>query len=190
MFDLIFDPPWWLPVGIVVVGGYLFWAGNRKQDNTLRNVGLGALAVALLVMVVAYFVDTARESAIEKTQQIVKAVDKRDWTAFSALLDNKTSMLIYRGKQQLTDGARRTTDRIGLKSVRLLSTEAVQNDSRITVDIGCLSEQEAMPYPQPTNWRFTWQNSGDGWYLGSIEYISNANLPVDRLRGQLVAPAQ
>jgi len=46
MTDLIFDPPWYLPLGIAALGIYLFVHGNRRQLAQVRAAGLGVLALA------------------------------------------------------------------------------------------------------------------------------------------------
>ena len=190
MLDMLFDPPWWLPLGIIAVGAYLFWTANRKQDTTLRNVGLGVVLLAFVLMAIGYFIDTATETAIRKTRQLVTSVEDRDWTTFASLLDNKTSMLVYSGKQELTKGAEQTVDRIGLRSVRVTGLEARPTQSLITVDIKCLSEQEVAPYPYPSNWRFEWQTDGSGWYLARILPLPQENFSPDGVSRNLVLPTR
>jgi hypothetical protein len=144
----------------------------------------------VLVMAVAWFVDTPSERALGQTRKLVESVDKRDWATFASLLDGKSSFWLYRGKKQLADGAQRSAERIGLKSVRIMSMQADHNGSRVTVNMRVLSEQEVAPYPTPTDWRLEWQNSGNGWYLGRIEYLSNPNLTPDRVERQLSPPTE
>lgn len=189
MFDTFFDPPWWMPIGIVAVGAYLFWSANRKQDTTLRNVGIAVVLLAVGVMVAAWFIDTPTETAVRKTRLLVTSVEKRDWPTFASLLDNRTSLMtVYRGKAQLASGAETSVDRIGLKSVRLLDLEARRAESLITVDISVLSEQEVAPYPSPTNWRFEWQTDGTGWYLARIEFLPQGNLAPEQVTRNLTPP--
>lgn len=188
MFDTLFDPPWWLPAGLLAVAAYLFWSGNRRQDSTLRSAGLVGLLLGLLVIGTAYFVDTPTESAVKKTKAFVRAVDGRDWPTFDALLDAKTNVLIYRGKAQISAGIQKSVDLIGLKKVNLLGTEARRAQSLITVDINCLSEQDIQPYPTPTNWRFSWQFDGNAWYLARVEYLPRENLPNDAITNRLARP--
>ena len=45
MAQLLFDAPWWLPIGLAFFGIVLFWNGNRRQESKVRNAGL---AVRLL----------------------------------------------------------------------------------------------------------------------------------------------
>jgi hypothetical protein len=189
MSDLLFDPPWWLPTGIVAVGGYLFWSGNRKQDKMLRNTGLVGVLLAIVLMVVARLVDTPKEVAIGTTKLLVQSAGKGDWTTFGSILDPSTTALgVYRGKQQLTDGAQRTAENIELKSANVTSIAATQNQSLITVDVSVLSQQEKFPYPYPSNWRFEWQNSGNGWYLATISFLPSAQLSPDQVNSRLVKP--
>ncbi|HEV7302284.1 MAG TPA: hypothetical protein VGN72_23295 [Tepidisphaeraceae bacterium] len=188
MSDMLFDPPWWLPLGIIAVGAYLFWSANRKQDTTLRNVGLGVVLLAVVLMAIGYFVDTPTETAVRRTRLLITSVEDRDWTTFASLLDSKTSLLVYRGKEQLSKGAEQTIDRIGLQSVRILDLEARPTQSLITVDLSLLSEQEIAPYPYPSNWRFEWQTDGNGWYLARIVPLPRENFSPDDVSRNLVLP--
>lgn len=189
MIDTLFDPPWWLPAGIIAVGIYLFWSGNRKSDNTLRNVGVGGVLLAVLVMVVAYFVDTPVESAVKKTRAFVTAVEQRDWATFdSTLAPNTNVMNIYRGKAIISAGARKTVDAIGLKNVNVLDLKAERKQSLIEIDINTLSDQDINPYPTPTAWRFSWQNDGTAWYLARIDYLPRQGLSPDAVTQRMVRP--
>jgi hypothetical protein len=188
MLDTIFDPSWWMPLAIIAVGAYLFWTANRKQDTTLRNAGLGVVLLAGVLMVVAWFVDTPTETAVRKTRLMITSVESRDWPTFASLLDHRSSMLIYRGKQQLAEGAEKSVDRIGLKDVRVVGLEAEQKQSLINVDVSLLSEQEVSPYPHPSSWRFAWQTDGSGWYLARIEPLPQGDFTPDQVNRNLTPP--
>ena len=68
----------------------------------------------------------------------------------------------------MTAAARRGAERVGLKKVAILSLTADQVDTNIQVDIAAYSEQDALGRPAKSNWRFVYQNLGDGWKLYSV----------------------
>ncbi|MGH7215380.1 MAG: hypothetical protein ACREIT_11510 [Tepidisphaeraceae bacterium] len=189
MTDLIFDLPWWLPAIIAAVGAGLWVSGNKRVDRTLKNVGLVILTLAILFTVVSYLVDTDRETAIDRTRRLVNAVQKRDWTTFSTLLDPKTSFLAYRDRAALVNAAQVGADNIGLKGVTITGLEATQDQTLITVDLTVLTDQEvSMGRPIVTNWRFDWTETAEGWFLTHIDYLPNEQVKLGQVTSRLPAP--
>jgi hypothetical protein len=173
MTELLFDPPWYLPVAIAALGVYLFVYGNRRQDTKLRAVGGGVLLLAVGLFVLGRVMQTDREVAEDRTRQLVAAVEKRDWPAMTALLDPKASVgtpngPVYSSRDQIIAGAQAATERFGIKNIRLTSLTSRQDDTAITVDLDALSEQGFTGQPFPTSWQFEWQERADGWRLMRI----------------------
>jgi hypothetical protein len=173
MTDLLFDPPWYLPLGIAALGIYLFIYGNRRQDTRLRGIGGGVLLLAVGLFLLGRVMDTDREKAEKGTRQLVAAVEKRDWPAMTALLDPKASVgtpngPVYSSRDQIIAGATVATERFGVKNIHILSLTSRQDDTAITVDLDALSDQGITGQPFPTSWQFEWQERADGWKLMRI----------------------
>lgn len=172
MTDLLFDTPWWLPVAIAVVGIALFASGNNRQKSPLRNVGLGVVALAGVLLLVSYLVDTDKEKVIDRTNALVRSVGERDWKTFTSLLDPQTSFAGYVGRDQLAEGARLSAETFGVKSTTVLGREVKDDQTLITVTVDALSQQDTPPYPLRSTWDFDWQQRGDEWLLYEIRMIS------------------
>src|SRR5256885_7409777 len=149
MNDLLFETPWWLPTTIIAVGAILFYTANRRREVKLRTVGLGIVALGVVVALVSYFVDTPRERAIKGSRQLVQSVADRDWATVQSLLHPKASVAIanvpstlYNDREQIVARAKEGAERYGLKSVTILSTDARQDQTLITVSMTLLSVQE------------------------------------------------
>lgn len=185
--DLLFDTPWWLPTILAGLGLALLAIGNNRQERKLLWVG-GLLAlVGVLIAVISYLVETDVEKVISRTRLLANAVDKRDWATFRSLLDPKTSFSYYPNREELVEGARKTADYIGLKSVRLTSVQARQTDTLITVDVDALSVQErTLDRPVLTSWRLYWQDFGNGWFLHRIEVLPNKTIGPEQVNRELV----
>jgi hypothetical protein len=169
MTDLLFDTPWWLPTLIAVVGGWMLIDGNKRGNDRFRNAGAAVFLVAVLLAVVSYFVDTDKETVLKRTRALVDAVEQKDWQRFESLLDEGTSLAgRYSGKQEMVEGAKRSSVLIGLKKAYVRSTEARQTGTLITVTMNALSEQDMPPYPMQSKWELDWQQRGDRWLLDRV----------------------
>ena len=172
MTDLLFDTPWWLPAGIAAVGVLIFISANKRQDAKTRNAGLGVVLLAGVLLLASYLVDTDKEKVIDRTNALVRAVDKREWEAFRALLDPDTTFAGYTGRDELAEGAKLSAERFNIRSASVRSLVVKDSQTLITVTVNALSQQDLPPYPLPSTWEFDWQQQGDEWLLYQIRMIS------------------
>ena len=188
MTRLLFDSPWWLPIGLAFLGIALFWNGNRRQETKVRNAGLLFVLASILVLAVSHFVDTDLEKATKQSKALVYAVEKRDWPTLKAILDPATSLHviggaaeIYGTRDEIVGGAQAAVDRYGLKNVRILSTTPEQTDTVINITMTIMSEQDFTGgRPLTTTWQFEWQQQGgDTWALTRI-----TNIKIGNMRGE------
>ena len=187
--QLLFDTPWWLPTGIALAGVVLFFYANARREWKLRNAGAGVVLLAVLLAAISYAVDTDIEKVNKRTKQFVTAVNERDWTTFRSLLDTRTSFAMYRNADELTSGAEKTSDAIGLKSVTVFSMEPQQTDTLITVYLAVWSTQDfTMLRPIKTNWQFDWQETSEGWVLRTIRLLDGDSLKPSDVEAKLKAP--
>lgn len=180
MTEMLFDPPWYLPAAIAVLGVYLFIRGNRRQDAKIRAVGGGVVLLAAALFVVGRVMDTDREIAENRSRQVVDAVEKHDWDALRSLLDPKSSVAtpngaVYSNRDLILTGAQLATEQYGVKNIRILSLTSRQDDTLITVDIDVLSDQGFTGQPFPSSWQFEWQDLSGGWTLMRIVCLKIGN---------------
>ena len=190
MTDLLFDTPWWLPALIAAVGVVLFVTGNNRLERKVKLAGLGAVALAGLLMAVSYFVTTAKEKVLDRTTALIGSIEKQDWATFESLLDEKTSMAGYAGRAQLVAGAKASSAKFGLKKAYVTSKTARQDDTLITVTINAMSEQDLPPYPLQSQWELDWQQRGDRWLLYRITPLSVGGQPGESVGGHLPSVAK
>ena len=193
MTELLFDPPWYLPVVIAVLGLYLFIHGNRRQDAKVRNIGVGVALLAVALFFVGRTMETDREVAEKRSRQVVDAVEKHDWNALRALLDPKASVavpngVVYSNRDVIVGGAQAATERFGVKNIRVLSLTSRQDDTMITVDIDALSDQGMTGQPFPTSWQFEWHELKDGWTLMRIVCLKIGNETGEGMRRSFPQP--
>jgi hypothetical protein len=187
MTDLLFDTPWWLPALIAAVGVVLFVTGNNRLEAKVKAAGLAAVGLAVLLMAVSYFVDTAKESAERRTRELVDAFERADWPAMTAILDPSATVSllgapIYRGRDQIIEKAKTAHSDRGFKSVRVLTADTDQVDTVITVTVTLLSEQDAIASTVNSNWHFQWQETADGWALVEVRAIQIGQFSGEQIR--------
>ena len=175
MTDLIFDPPWYLPLGIAALGIYLFVHGNRRQQAQVRAAGLGVLALAVALFLAGRFLDTDQEKAEKGTRALIDSVEKHDWNKMRSLLDPNASVStprgpVYSNRDLIIGGAQAATEQYGVSNIRTLSMQSKQDASGVvTVDIDVLSDQKFTGQMFPTSWQFEWHESSDGaWHLVNV----------------------
>lgn len=185
----LFDTPWWLLIALAALGAAIFVAGNRRQDKSVMYAGGAILLLGIGLFSLSSFVDTDLEKAETNTRGIAAAVHARDWGKFGSLLDPATTVPnAYRNRDEIVTHGRETAERIGVKNVRIVSLDAVQTDTVITVDIAVLSEQDLFPGNTPTNWRFTYEDLGGGFRLARIEPLPNRVITPEIIEKQLSKP--
>ena len=196
MTDLLFATPWWLPTALFVAGLIVFLSGNKRQMTGARNTGAGLIVLAMLVILVSYFVETDKERVTRQSRELIHAVNDRDWNKMRSLLDPRVSLAvlsstIYADRDQLVKGAQMAVDQYGLKSVTITSLDTQQTQTVITVNVDVLTVQDfSMGRPIPSSWQFDWQETADGWLLTNITALKIANQAADQIRGSFPSAGQ
>jgi len=186
---LLFDTPWWLPTAIILVGTVIFYTANNRRETKLRNIGLAVAGLGVVLAAVSYFVDTDQERAVNRTKQLVKSFEKRDWATMRSLLHPRVTlgianvpMTLYNDRDQIVARAMEAADRYGFQSVTITSLDARQDQTLITVSINVLSVQERTAgRPITSTWEFEWLQSAGGWSLYKIRAIEVAGRQAERI---------
>jgi hypothetical protein len=159
----------------------VFLSGNKRQMTGARNTGAGLIVLAVLVILVSYFVETDKERVTRQSRELIHAVNDRDWNKMRSLLDPRVSLAvlsstIYADRDQLVKGAQMAVDQYGLKSVTITSLDTQQTQTVITVNVDVLTVQDfSMGRPIPSSWQFEWEQSGKEWSLFRITCLKVAN---------------
>jgi hypothetical protein len=191
MSELLFSAPWWLLGSLVIVGGVLFWSGNNRQQKGPKLTGICLVGLAALLFVVSYLVETDKEKVTRHTNELVKAVQNRDWRTFGSLLDEDASLntgsgTIFPNRQLLVAGAQADTDNYNLTNVSAHVSGVEQDETGITVDIDAWSEQSAsMGYRVPSSWKLLWDRDGKDWKLHEVTCLRIGNEKTDQI-GHLI----
>ena len=174
MRDLLFDTPYWLLGGLVVLGIALWFSGNARQEKRLRLAGYLAFLVALVLALLSYCVDTDREIVTRRTRQIVEAVEKKDTATAQKLLHPRASLgqRADMNKQQIADRIATAADQFGIQSIRITSLEVTAQPlgAEMTATLAATANTTMGGFsgPIPSTWDLTWVKTNDGWLLRDI----------------------
>jgi hypothetical protein len=171
MRDLLFDTPYWLLGGLVILGIALWVSGNARREKRLQLGGYLAFLLALVLGLLSYFVDTDREIVTKRTRQIVEAVEKKD-TATAQKLLHPRATLGDMTKQQIADRIGTAADQFGIQSVRITSLEVAPQPlgDEMTAALSATANATTPFFsgPIPSTWDLTWVKTKDGWLLRDI----------------------
>lgn len=191
MTDLIFATPWWLLGTLIVVGGVIFWSGNKRQQDTPRKIGIALIVLAILLKTLDFFVETDKEKVTRHTNELVTAVQKRDWPTFSSLMDDDVSLGTSNGticpnRDALVKLAKTDVENHNLANLSAKVTAIQQDAIGITVDLDAFSEvSDSLGYSVPSSWKLTWDKTGNDWHLHEVTCLTIGNDNVNSI-GQLI----
>jgi hypothetical protein len=181
---LLFETPWWLPTMLIGVGVFVWITGNRRVEKPVMAWGLAIAALGILVILLSVLVDTDREKCFNRTKLLVTSAGQRDWTKFQSLIDPQTSIYGLRGPEEITSAAKTAAERINLSSAWISSSRVEQTGTVITVDVRIISEQ-FQGNPAPSDWRFTYQNFGQGFVLYTVNVIDTRLINEQTVRARI-----
>lgn len=171
--NFLFDTPYWLLGLIAIAAAALLVAGNNRQDRRLVRAGLGALALAVLLGVTSFLVDTDREKVLKGTRRLVDAVERQDAPAIAALLHPDVAAPARMNKDTLVSEAVAAAKRYQLKSLTVLSLEAQELGVDYTTTFRVNTRSSAGVYENvPSDWQLVWTKSGDTWQVKQIKSLS------------------
>ncbi|HEY8747975.1 MAG TPA: hypothetical protein VIM11_08375 [Tepidisphaeraceae bacterium] len=192
MSDLLFDVPWWLPTLLAIVGISIAVSGNRRQNDSLRNRGLGLILLAIAWVTLSVLVDTDKEKCQKQTRQFVKSVVDRNWQTFDSLLDADVAFRFEGspwsivGRDALDNALKADINHISVDSASITSMSAHEESGTIAVHIVVWSTQKStMGEPLNSEWKLSWQRFAGKYLLHEIRAIRVANLTPEQVQGSL-----
>ena len=183
MSDLLFDVPWWIPILLALLGIFIFWNGNNRQQAKLRNIGSGLVVLAVAWFAVSYFIDTDKEKCEKATLKLVADVAGGHWDEFQS---NLSTGVVFRvqggnayadGSDQVTSFAKAGANSVGLQSAYVQSSHAEQTGPIITVSANIFSNQNSTSFPPTMNssFQFDWELLNEGWRVREIRVMQIGN---------------
>jgi hypothetical protein len=175
--EFIYETPWWLPTGLMLVGAVVFWTGNSRMEKKVRTGGLAFLSAGLVLALVSYFLQSDREIVQRQTQQLVAAVEARDWPTMEKLMAPDVTILVWRGREDIITGARNYCEQFKLKKAWISGMEASKPDPNIDVTIRVFADTAEVS-SFPTDWHLEWEKMPEGWRLTEIR-PAGAGAPIN-----------
>ncbi len=191
-WDLLFDTPWWMPLGLAVAGIAIWLSGNNRRDKALMGIGSVAVLAAVALTAISYIVHTPRELAERATRALVAAVVQHDLDSAREVLDPGAHVSVmggrmqYSNREQILAAVDRAHTLFGLESVSISNLRSQRQGPLIIVDLDAISVQTATGgRPLPTTWQFEFQEGPDGWKLWRITLVRVSNFSPNDIARQL-----
>jgi len=172
--DYLAELPWWMPVGIVVVGVSLCLAGNNRLDRRLTACGAVLLVAALGLGLAAYFLESDRERAVAATRALVKAVVRRDRPAIGALLDTRATALGIEGRDAIAAVAAASAEAADLRGAVITGIRGHRDDGRIIVLFRVLASFR--DGSQLSDWRLSWVRVAGAILMERAEFLGGPGM--------------
>ncbi|MBC7783581.1 MAG: nuclear transport factor 2 family protein [Burkholderiales bacterium] len=190
MPELLANPPWYVPSVVALIAVILLFQGNSRQNKNMKTAGLICSLIAAGILVMATVLESTHEALARKTREIAEAVDKRDWPKFSALLDPEVRFYFYNGRDQLTKGAEKSAEDIGVKDITIGNIEINEDANAYQVDFTATADLSIASRRAPTNWRFFWTRPTPDadFLLFRIDYVPDEKLGQDAISNRLSRP--
>jgi hypothetical protein len=164
--NYLYETPWWLPAGIALLGFILFVTGNNRLDKRMRLAGIIVIALAVLLAVVSFVLDSDREKVIKRTNALVDSVEKRDWDRMKTYLHPNVSLTVFNGRDALVNAAKNAAEYSDLKQVRVVSLDATVMPDQIKVTLRVtttLRDGTGL-----TDWVLEWEQVDGTWVVKNI----------------------
>src|SRR2546426_2283439 len=101
--NYIYETPWWLPTGIALLGIILFVTGNNRLEKRLRLAGIVIVALAVILALVSFFLDSDREKVIKRSNALVESIDARDWSRLATYLHPNVTIVTFTGREAVVN---------------------------------------------------------------------------------------
>lgn len=177
MHETLFNPAFWMPLAVVIVGVGVFLYGNARVKGAIRNAGVGVVLLAVTWYAVAHFVDTFSEKCVKRTDAVIAAVESGKWDDLRSLLDNNTQLAMFRGPEIATV-AETAAGTYQLREIRILLREVASTPNGVDVTIDTLNEGQQN---STSTWTFTYEQRSDGILLRKITPIRLNGRPMEEI---------
>ena len=164
--NYIYETPWWLPTGIALLGVILFVTGNNRLEKRIRLAGIIAVALAVILALVSFLLDSDREKVVKRTYGLVDSVEKGDWSRMATYLHPNVTIVVYNGRDAVVNAARNAAEYSNLRQVRVVSLDAnvLPDQIRTTLRVNTtLRDGTGL-----TDWVLEWEELDGSWVVHQI----------------------
>lgn len=177
----LLESPWFAVVGLALGGAIALVVLNRQGRASLgAGIMLVGFALAVLLAVVAYLVETQRERLIRQTRELVTRTAAADTAALRPMLSERVNVvsalpltlpvdketLLDRVRQELGEAHPIAEHSTGGEQASIDGVNTARTQLRVWVQLH--RDQAITGAPIGSWWRIDWRKEGDEWRVATI----------------------
>lgn len=187
MMSFLFDAPIWIMLLLAALGAVLAFMGLQKQQNGLRNAGVGMLCTAILLFILRVTIETDEKRVEKDVRGMIEAISQNDWAAAAPYLKH-AQLYNWAGDDLLAQG-KRLTAQYGLTAVKVNSIETRREPNVITATVSVTSFHKGIYVDSvPSTWSMEYQKRQKKWVLINLLPtrigFGDTGRPEDIIRGR------
>lgn len=188
MYDLIFSTPWWLLILICGIGVVVFITGNNRQENKLRNAGVGIFFLGIILTAVGYLVETDKDKVKRHTRELVSAIVHSNWPVVESMLDPQITFARLHGSSEIMHSLELAQQTVHVTNAHIANTRVDQSPGVISEDIEVYTVQDAtLDRPILSTWRLDWEPTPDDkdWRLTKVVCVGAGQIKADEIEAHI-----
>ena len=155
--EYLYETPWWLPTGFILVGVVLLVSGRSRPSKRMVGAGMALLVFAGVLITASYVLKSDREQVVDNTEALVQKTVARDWAGVERLLHPDVAVAdLWRGRSLALAGGRAAVERWGLRSANIAGPLGVLEVSDSYV-VRMRVAAQAGDIPTVTDWELRWE---------------------------------
>jgi hypothetical protein len=147
----------------------------RGHRGLRRAAAVVVLAVAVGALV-SWLVETPREMALRRTEEMVLAYAASDWARLDQLIDADTRFASLLKGHEIVEAAQLTQEALGANPISISRMEAHRDDVGVVVTFRVRTEVPQIMHPITTGWRFDYRRLAGQWRLDRVDPLATEQI--------------
>jgi hypothetical protein len=167
MTSMLLNSPYWLIALLGVLAVVLMLTGLRRNQPNLRIGAMAVIALAALLLVLRFTVDTDEKRIERDTRAMIAAIARNDWNAAAPYLKH-AQLMTFQG-DELVSHAKERAGSYGLTDVKVNSIDLKPEPNVYVVTLSVTSYHKGQMMDSiPSTWSLEYQKRSQNWVLTNL----------------------